>query len=48
MKKDYVVLAVLVFTFAVAYVGNQAGANGQLVAVKSFNAKKESCQKVSQ
>ena len=38
MKKAYVVLAVLVFAFAVAYVGIQAKANGQLEAVKSFNA----------
>lgn len=38
MKKAYVVLAVLVFAFAVAYIGIQAKANGQLEAVKSFDA----------
>ena len=37
MKKAYVVLAVLVFAFAVAYVGIQAKSNGQLEAVKYFN-----------
>lgn len=38
MKKAYVVMAVLVFAFSVAYVGIQAQSNGQLVAVKSFTA----------
>jgi len=38
MKKAYVVLAVLVFAFAVAYVGIQAKSNGQFEAVTSFNA----------
>lgn len=38
MKKAYVVLGVLVFAFAVAYVGIQAKANDQLESVKSFNA----------
>ena len=38
MKKAYVVLAVLVFALAVAYVGIQAKANDPLEAVKSFNA----------
>ena len=38
MKKAYVVLGVLVFAFAVAYVGIQAKANGQLEAQYSFNA----------
>jgi len=37
MKKVFLVLAVLVFTFAVAYIGIQAKANGQLEAVRSFN-----------
>ena len=37
MKKVYVVLAVLVFSFAVAYVGIQAKANGQLEVIRSFN-----------
>ncbi len=38
MKKAFVVLAVLVFAFAVAYIGIQAKANGQLEAVYSFTA----------
>jgi len=40
MKKGYVVLIVLIFAFAVAYVGIQAKGNGQLEMVKSFNADK--------
>ena len=38
MKKAYVVSAVLVFAFAVAYVGIQAKASSQLEAMTSFNA----------
>lgn len=38
MKKAFVVFAVLVFAFAVAYIGIQAKANGQLEAVYSFSA----------
>lgn len=38
MKKRYVFLIVLIFAFAVAYVGIQAKGNGQLEAVTSFNA----------
>ena len=41
MKKAYVVLVVLVFAFAIAYVGIQAKGNGQLEAVKSFSAENQ-------
>jgi sugar lactone lactonase YvrE len=38
MKKAFAIFAVLVFAFAVAYIGTQAKTNGQLEAVYSFNA----------
>ena len=38
MKKAFAIFAVLVFAFAVAYIGIQAKANGQLEAVYSFTA----------
>jgi len=38
MKKIYVILIVLIFALTVAYIGIQAKGNGQLEAVKSFNA----------
>jgi len=38
MKKAYVILAVLVFALAIAYVGAQAKTDGQLEAVQSFEA----------
>ena len=47
MKKAYVVLGVLVFAFAVAYVGIQAKANGQLEAQYSLTLKTKSCRKGS-
>ncbi|MGD8751913.1 MAG: hypothetical protein PVG14_10850 [Anaerolineales bacterium] len=38
MKKGYVILIVLIFAFAIAYVGIQANENTQLEVVTSFNA----------
>jgi len=40
MKKIYVILIVLIFALTVAFIGIQAKGNGQLEAVKSFNAER--------